>query len=112
MSYELDREVAERVMGWDDWSRRNVDRAFHPSEDMGAAQQVIHRLKSRGVSCRLRNDVTIRDEQGYEHDAWEVSFLLARVVGRAVCPTLPEAVCRAALQARQRLFRLAIPWEE
>lgn len=102
---EMDRLVAERVMGWEPkpprWNgwwyyedhRPDEDsKCFQPSTNIAHAWEVVDRMKIRG------DDVCLDFYRS--HDQWQVSTNAPK--GRGSCAsadTAPLAICRAALKA-------------
>jgi len=110
---ELDREVAERVMGWerepaeyidmpgmmssnpnddrwcdkDGWGHgRVID--FVPSESWDDAGRVVEKMRADGFRLELSSN------------PWDVEFTRdGRVEGHGIAATAPEAICKAALAA-------------
>lgn len=107
---ELDRPIAERVMGWkegyefvcDSWGLLYYanfglerKRPWSPSTDIAAAWEVVNELVSK-YSFELCSYIDILDNTRVQ---WLVDFVSTKTIYRVVAPTVPLAVCRAALLA-------------
>ena len=113
---DLDRAIAERVMGWrrkaDGWQHGKqqevfvdedgyhtvsclCEEDFNPSESVEAAMQVVEKMRRDHFrfACNDRHIVEIGE--------WWVEFATLEYErgGQANSGTLPEAICRAALAA-------------
>jgi len=111
---ELDRLVAERVMGWKEgkdfgvgesgivwyiregpkYFERTRIEAWSPSTDIAAAWQVVEKLANRGI-------VVVVESEGALNNIYEVLFYrwgsdaIVGIARGSIC----EAICRAALLA-------------
>jgi len=110
---ELDRLVAERVMGWqydllrDAWAKADGSYAYaevwKPSTDIAAAWDVVQCLISKSFNVEVWNTVEL-DQDGEWRTAWVVDVRSTQhgaSTYRAQAPSAPLAICRAALLAVQ-----------
>jgi len=116
---ELDRLIAERVMGWEEgveffrrngWiivnGRRIPNRAagteldWSPSTDIAAAWEVVKKMLGSGWGCEIyspNNPCALEDI-----DKWVVVFAKSELFDyRAKASSAPLAICRAALLAME-----------
>lgn len=117
---ELDRLVAEKVMGWTFIDRkipswqdehgdyRFIGQVFQPSIQIAHAWEVVEHMQSKGFVPNVRGPGVYTVGDGYyKHDEWFVGLqsgaMEAAAVyeqeGEAHAPTAPLAICRAALAA-------------
>jgi len=100
---ELDRQVAEQVMGWNDkdsiyqlqdkWSGQH--RLWSPTTDPAAWMQVVETMREKGFGVNLG---------GEECDGWSWYagfFKDNKCVASQVSNSLGESICLAALHAVQ-----------
>lgn len=106
----IDRDVAEKVMGWEpqdirlggpiilmsgavlDNAVKNILPSFSPSTNISDAWLVVERMRELGFG------VTIADY--YQKELWECCFLGKRNnEGTAAEKTITLAICKAALKA-------------
>lgn len=108
MTKELDREIAEVVMGWakrplhgmgwwdyDDlqgWVVRSS--IFHPSSSIAASWQVVEKMREQGLEFALESP----EEDGDK--LWVACFLNHSSLASGRGSTAPEAICKAALAVR------------
>jgi len=122
---ELDRAVAERVMGWHqetdydykppqiNWVDKNGDfqeiancegqlanlPLWKPSESIEAAFQVVEKMRERGFVFQLTDRFAT-----YPRPWWaEFATPDSEYGGQHFASTIPEAVCFAALEAMRQL---------
>ena len=105
MTNDIDRQVAERVMGWKTkdvffgWMRVGEGQAYcnsiywHPTSNIEQAMMVVDRM--RGLGYRVKIEST--------KDEWNITFIPKGVsdcqAGWVECETMQEAICQAALAA-------------
>lgn len=87
------RNTAEHNADLARWghSRACLEIVPHYSSDIASAMDVVHKLRvSDGLDIEMEST----------SDNWEVILWnWERPVGKAICESLPEAICRAALEA-------------
>ena len=117
MTQEIDRQIAEKVMGWYYWdfeldyegnypmyTDRNGDRVivypceytsewFTPSADIKDAWQVVEKIRG-SYECKSHNGIIVMSDP----DGWYVEFPEPSWQENTA-PTAPLAICRAALLA-------------
>ncbi len=92
---ELDRLIAEKVMGWDGASPPGW-RAASYSTQLSVAWLVVEAMREKGWSVELDvySDGAVLDQGCY----W-AEFRIEMQGARTTAPTMPLAICRAALKA-------------
>ena len=91
---ELDRLVAEKVMGWNlnDYTIEGVERnLWSPTSDPAAMLQLIERMKDRGSSVLIN--------WGEDNDLWEVSWITGGKRYSGYDQSLSRALALASGQA-------------
>lgn len=111
-SRELDALIAANVLGWKPNPRYEdmpeyVHRMINPegearsvphyTEDIAAAWQIINMWRNQEREGGY-GEVEIRSEGPLDDGMWTVYF---GVVSKGTAPTLPRAICKAALAATQ-----------
>lgn len=108
---QIDAEVAERVMGWrthkvteNVWYMPNDQNSLHkdewkPSEDIAFAMQVVEKLYTDHWDVTIYRSVVVEDDWSVEFVRLEEDFKPRN--GTAFAKSLPEAICKAALQTAQ-----------
>lgn len=103
MSRELDREIAEKVMGWKkdgrfDWvsNERGFESrisSFQPSQDISAAFLVVEKMRELGFLMLTLGQ--------HIDNTWRCKFTNANTFEdfSFISKTAPDAICRAALLA-------------
>ena len=100
---ELDRLVAEKVMGYTAACNRLGDcrHLFFPSENIAHAWRVIEKLETLHFQWTLHGNNPIRSFHDRKpcFEYWHYTNGKADRLGRAEADTVPLAVCLAALKA-------------
>ena len=117
---DIDREVAEKVMGWNpnedgDWDTPDghwcgyYEHEWHPSTSISDAWQVVEKLNKQGIV------ISLMDQHGYDEEKnnyrmWRVGFMDEKAHEQnksreqvwfevEEADTAPLAICMAALKA-------------
>lgn len=99
----MDAEIHRRVFGEQITCSHGENCSDIPpySTDLAAAMLVVERMWQRGLWCQMRNPFTRDDEYWCGFTPLGTTGWNGRPDYRASAPTLPLAICRAALAAGQ-----------
>jgi len=112
-SPEMDRLVAERVMGWDGWfinGETNCKPVWAPSTDVEAAIRAMEELRRRGYDVSIEKEglawtIELQGEDYYSVASSEGSTRMIHLRHHqgpryvALGKSFQEAICRVALLA-------------
>lgn len=103
---EINKEIAEKVMGWKDGKHPHDDflnsgwgggYVFSPSTDISDAWLVVEKMREKGFWFDLNNG---------EGDSWDANFeektLIAELHSVRGEKSAPLAICKAALKAIEK----------
>ena len=102
---DIDREIAEKVMGWvrvldghdDRYAPKDDPNAYAASYDWSPSTNIKHAM---AVEAEMFKRGELMEAKHEEHGSWSIIFrsrTQSRVYG--IADTLPEAICLAALEA-------------
>lgn len=118
MDRNIDRQIAEKVMGWREGNLRHdffpiieeywvnwADKGnqlkylrydWSPSSKVNQAFEVVEKVVERGLGFTLATTI-ISNTRLWSCEFWEE--ITTRIVGKAVAEKVPMAICRAVLAA-------------